>query len=329
MFFRMISYDSVAKMFGLVIASLLPLLVAAQGVYPSRPIRLIVPYPPGAGTDIVARTVGPKLGEALGQPVIVENRGGAAGVIGTDLVAKAAPDGHTLGLITGSFAMSPSLVKLPYDPIKDFTPLGTLASVQNILLVHPSLPVRNVQELIRLIRARPGQLTYATSGTGGVGHLAMELVRIKVPGLSLVHVPYKGNAPALTDLIGGHVTMMFVALPSAMPFISPSRVRALAVTSSRRSASVPDIPTMHEAGVLGYEYSSVFGLTLPAGTPGEIVARLSTELLRVLKLREIRERLTAAGTEPAGNRPEDYAAEIKADIAKWAQVVKAAGIKAE
>jgi tripartite-type tricarboxylate transporter receptor subunit TctC len=302
---------------------------AAQTAYPSRPIRLIVPFPAGAGTDIVARTVGQKLGEALGQPVIVENRGGAAGIVGTDMLAKSAPDGHTLGLITSSFAMSASLQKLPYDPIKDFIPLGTMASVQNILLVHPSLPVRNVQELIRLMRTRPGQLTYATSGTGGVGHLTMELLRLKVTGLDVVQVPYKGNAPAVTDLIGGHVTMMFVALPSAKPYLSPPRVRGLAVTSTRRSPAAPDIPTMQEAGVAGYDYNSAFGLALPANTPKEIVARLSSELLRVLKLPEIRERLIAAGTEPAGNLPEEYAAAIKADLVKWAQVVKAAGIKAE
>jgi tripartite-type tricarboxylate transporter receptor subunit TctC len=301
----------------------------AQAPYPSKPIRLIVPYPPGAGTDIVARTVGPKLGELLGQQVIVENRGGAAGVIGTDLVAKSAPDGYTIGLITGSFAMTPALVKLPYDPIRDFTPLTTLATVQNVLLVHPSLPVRNVQELIRLVRARPGQLTYATSGTGGVGHLAMELMRMKVPGLTLVHVPYKGNAPALTDLVGGHVTMMFVALPSAKPFMSPPRVRALAVTGPRRSPAAADVPTMHEAGVTGYAYSSDFGLVLPGNAPREIVTRLSSELLRVLKMADVRERLAAAGTEPAGSSPEDYAALIRADLAKWTQVVKAAGIKPE
>ncbi len=300
-----------------------------QTTYPSRPIRLIVPFPAGAGTDIVARTVGQKLGEALGQPVVVENRGGAAGVVGTDMLAKSAPDGHTIGLLTSSFTMSAGLQKLPYDPVKDFTPLGTMASVQNILLVHPSLPARNVQELIRLIRARPGQLTYATSGTGGVGHMTMELLRLKVSGLDVVQVPYKGNAPAVTDLIGGHVTMMFVALPSAKPYLAPPRVRGLAVTSSRRSPTVPDIPTMQEAGVAGYDYNSAFGLALPANTPKEIVARLSGELLRILKLPDIRERLTAAGTEPAGNLPEEYAAAIKADLIKWAQVVKAAGIKAE
>ncbi len=323
-------HEHVSRLALLLVALLLPAVGNAQAPYPSKPLRVIVPYPPGAGTDIVARTVGPKLGELLGQQVIVENRGGAAGVIGTDLVAKSAPDGYTIGLITGSFAMTPSLVKLPYDPIRDFTPLTTLASVQNILLVHPSLPVRNVQELIRLIRARPGQLTYATSGTGGVGHLTMELMRMKVPGLTLVHVPYKGNAPALTDLVGGHVTMMFVALPSAKPFMSsPPRVRALAVTGPRRAAAAPEVPTMHEAGVTGYAYSSDFGLVLPGNAPREVVSRLSAELLRVLKMPDVRERLAAAGTEPAGNLPEEYAAMIKTDLAKWAQVIKAAGIKPE
>jgi tripartite-type tricarboxylate transporter receptor subunit TctC len=304
-------------------------LVHAQSAYPTKPIRLIVPYPPGAGTDMVGRTVGQKLAEALGQQVVVENRGGAAGVVGTDIVAKAAGDGYTIGLITGSFAMVPSLQKLPYDPIKDFTPLTTLATVPNILVVHPSLPARSVKELIALIRARPGQLTYATSGNGGVGHLAMELMRMKVPRLDIVHVAYKGNAQALTALLGGHVTMMFVALPSAKPYLAPPRVRALAVTSAKRSPAAPDVPSLHEAGVTGYDFSSEFGLVVPSRTPADIVARLNTEILRILKLPDVRERLAQQGAQPAGNAPEEYAAAIKADIDKWAQVIKAAGIRAE
>jgi len=303
-------------------------LAAAQG-YPNRPIRLIVPYPPGAGTDFVGRAVGQKLSEALGQPVLIENRGGAAGVVGTDAVAKSAPDGYTIGLITGSFAMVPSLQKLPYDPIKDFTPLTTLATVPNVLVVHPSLPAKSVQELIRLIRSRPGQLTFATSGNGGVGHLTMELMRMKVPKLDLVHVAYKGNSQALVGLLGGHVTMMFVALPSAKPYFSPPRLRALAVTSGKRSPAEPDVPTMHEAGVTGYDFSSEFGLTLPARTPADIVARLNTELVRILKLPDLRERLATQGAEAVGSTPEGYAAAIRSDITKWAQVIQTAGIKGE
>jgi len=301
----------------------------AQPAYPVKPIRLIVPYPPGAGTDIIARTVGQKLGEALGQQIVVDNRGGGGGVIGADAVAKAAPDGYTMGLVTSTFAMTPTLQKPPYDPVRDFTPLILLAAVPNILVIHPALPAHSLQELIALARARPGELSYATSGTGTVSHLLTEWLRSMVGGMQLVHVPYKGNSQALTDLLGGHVSIMFSALPSAMPYLANNRVRPIAITSRNRSPAVPQVPTFIESGVPDFQFSSEFGLLMPARTPREIIVRLNRELAKILRLPDVRERLAAQGAEPVGNTPEEYAASIKADLARWAKVVATAGIRAD
>jgi tripartite-type tricarboxylate transporter receptor subunit TctC len=301
----------------------------AQGAYPTRPIRLIVPYPPGAGTDIIARTVGQKLGEILGQQIVVDNRGGGGGVIGADAGAKAPPDGYTMVLVTSTFAMTPALQKPPYDPIRDFTPLVLLAAVPNILVINPSLPAHTLQELIALMRARPGELTYATSGTGTVSHLLTEWLRSMVGGVQIVHVPYKGNAQALTDLLGGHVSMMFSALPSAMPHLATNRVRPIAITSRTRSAAVPQVPTFIESGLPDFQFSSEFGLLMPARAPREIVARLNREIVRILRMPDVRERLAAQGAEPVGNTPEEYAVSIKEDLARWAKVVATAGIRAD
>ena len=301
----------------------------AQTGYPNRPIRLIVPYPPGAGTDIIARTVGQRLGETLGQQIVVDNRGGGGGVIGADAGAKAPPDGYTMVLVTSTFAMTPALQKPPYDPVRDFTPLILLAAVPNILVVHPALPAHSLQELLALARARPGELSYATSGTGTVSHLLTEWLRSLVGGIKLVHVPYKGNAQALTDLLGGHVSSMFSALPSAMPHLASGRVRPLAITSRARSAAVPQVPTFIEAGVPDFVFSSEFGLLLPARTPRDIVTLLNREIVKILRLPDVRERLAAQGAEPVGNTPEEYAASVKADLARWAKIVKTANIRAE
>src|SRR3954470_21478131 len=287
----------------------------AQG-YPAKPIRLIVPYPPGAGTDIIGRTVGQKLGEVLGQQVIVDNRGGGGGVIGADAAAKSPPDGYTMVLVTSTFAMTPALQKPPYDPVNDFTPLILLAAVPNILVIHPSLPARNVKELIALARAKPGELSYATSGNGTVSHLLTEWMSSLVGGLKLVHVPYKGNAQALTDLLGGHVSFMFSALPSAMPHLTAGRVRPIAITSKTRTAAVPQVPTFIESGVPDFVFSSEFGLLMPAGTPREIVTRLNGEIVKILRLPDVRERLATQGAEPVGNSPEEYGVLMKADIAR-------------
>jgi tripartite-type tricarboxylate transporter receptor subunit TctC len=299
----------------------------AQTGYPNRPIRLIVPYPPGAGTDIIARTVGQKLGEILGQQIVIDNHGGGGGVIGADAGAKAPPDGYTMVLVTSTFAMTPTLQKPPYDPVRDFTPLVLLAAVPNILVVNPSIPAANLQELIALARSR--ELSYATSGNGTVSHLLTEWLRSLVGGMQLTHVPYKGNAQALTDLLGGHVSIMFSALPSAIAHIGTNRVRPIAITSKARSAAVPQVPTFVEAGVPDFVFSSEFGLLLPARTPREIVTRLNREIVKILRLPDVRERLAGQGAEPVGNTPEEYAVLLKADLARWAKVVKAAGIRAD
>ena len=297
--------------------------------YPVKPIRLIVPYPPGAGTDIIGRTVGQKLGESLGQQVVVENRGGGDGMIGTDALAKSPPDGYAMVLVTSTFAMTPTLQKPPYDPVKDFAPLILLAAVPNILVVHPVLPARSLKELIALARARPGELTYATSGNGTVSHLLTEWLRSSVGSMQIVHIPYKGNAQGLTDLLGGHVSMLFSALPSAMPYLASNRVRPIAITSRNRSPAVPQVPTFLESGVANFEFSSEFGLLMPANTPREIITRLNGELAKILRLPDVRERLASQGAEPVGNTPEEYAASIKIDLARWAKVVAAAGIRAD
>ena len=303
--------------------------LCAQTGYPAKPIRLIVPYPPGAGTDIIARTVGQKLGEALGQQIVVDNRAGGGGVIGADAVAKSPPDGYTMGLVTSTFAMTPTLQKPPYDPVRDFTPLILLAAVPNILVINPALPAHSLQELIALARARPGELGYATSGNGTVSHLLTEWLSSTVGGIHLVHVPYKGNAQALTDLLGGHVSIMFSALPSAMPYLTGNRIRPIAITSRKRSAAVPQVPTFIESGLPDFEFSSEFGLLMPARTPREIIVRLNQELVRVLRMSDVRERLATQGAEPVGNTPEEYARSLKADLARWAKVVAATGIRAD
>jgi len=301
----------------------------AQTGFPNKPIRLVVPYPPGAGTDIIARTVGQKLGEALGQQIVVDNRGGGGGVIGADAVAKSPPDGYTMGLVTSTFAMTPTLQKPPYDPIRDFTPLILLATVPNILVIHPGLPAHTLQELIALARARPGEFGYATSGTGTVSHLLTEWLRGMVGGMPIMHVPYKGNSQALTDLLGGHVSIMFSALPSAMSFISGNKVRPIAITSRARSAAVPQVPTFVESGLPDFIFSSEFGLLMPARAPREIVMRLNGEIVKILRMPDVRERLAAQGAEAVGNSPAEYAALLKADLERWAKVVKTAGIRAD
>jgi len=303
-------------------------LVHAQA-YPTKPIRLIVPYPPGAGTDIIARTVGQKLGEVLGQQIVVDNRGGGGGVIGADAAAKSPPDGYTMVLVTSTFAMTPTLQKPPYDPVRDFTPLVLLAAVPNILVVNPSIQATTLQELIALARAKPNEISYATSGNGTVSHLLTEWLRSLVGGMQLVHVPYKGNAQALTDLLGGHVSIMFSALPSAIAHISSGRVRPIAITSKTRSPAVPQVPTFIESGVPDFVFSSEFGLLMPAGTPRDIVARLNREIVKILRLPDVRERLAGQGAEPVGNSPDEYAVLLKADLARWAKVVKTTGIRAD
>ncbi len=303
-------------------------LALAQGAasYPAKPIRLVVPFPAGGTTDILARAVAQKLSEAWGQQVIVDNRPGAGGNIGSDLVAKSAPDGYTLLMGTvGTHAINPSLyAKMPYDHVKDFAPVILVAGVPNVLVVNPSLPVHSVQELIAYAKANPGKLNFASSGNGTSIHLSGELFKT-MTGVQMTHIPYKGSAPALTDLVGGQVELMFDNLPSSLPFIKAGRLRALAVTSGTRAAALPDLPTLAESGLAGFEASSWFGVLAPAGTPRDIVAKLNGAIATWLASPEAREKLSSQGAIAAGGTPDAFARHIAAETVKWAKVVKASG----
>lgn len=301
--------------------------VHAQVAYPTKPLRIVVPFPPGGGVDLLARIVGGKVAETWGQPLIVDHRPGASATLGADLAAKSPPDGHTLVLVTTSFAMTPGLQKVPYDPVRDFTPLTLIAVVPNIIMVHPSLPAKNLKDLVALARAKPGQLTYASSGYASVPHLVMEMLRMSVPGLDLTHVPYKGNSQALTALLTGEIAIAGTALPSAMPYIVNARLKPIALTGAHRSNAVPQVPTLAESGAKGYEYASDFGLLLPARVPPEIVAKLHNEIARALKTPDVADKLATQGYEISGAGPEEYAAKIRADLAKWAKVIRAAKLR--
>lgn len=299
---------------------------ASAQAYPDKPIRMVVPFPAGGTTDILARAVAQKLSESLGQQMIVDNKPGAGGNIGAQEVARAAPDGYTLVMGTvGTHAINPSLYKkMPYDHVKDFAPVSLVASVPNLLVVHPSVPVNSVKELIAYVKANPGKLNFASSGNGTSIHLSGELFKT-MTGVQMTHVPYKGSAPAVTDLLGGQVQLMFDNMPSALPHAKGGKLKPLAVTSAKRFPGTPDIPTIAEAGVPGYEASSWFGVLAPAGTPKEIVNKLSTEIAKALKTPEMTKRLEEQGAQAVGSTPEEFAAHIKAETAKWAKVVKESG----
>ena len=314
------------------LALVLPFLhagAATAQTYPAKPIRLIVPQSAGGSTDQVARPLAQRMGEALGQTVIVDNRPGAGSTIGTDLVAKSTPDGHTLLAVAASFTMSPSLYRnLPFDPVRDFAPISLLSSLPNILVVHPSLPVKSVRELIAFAKARPGQLNFGSSGMATGTHMSMELLK-HLTGVEMVHVPYKGGAPSVTALMSGEVQVTFATISTALPHVKSGRLRALAVSTARRSPAAPEVPPLAEAGVKGYDYASWIGLLAPAKTPPGIVTRLNAEAVKALQTPEIKAILATEGSEPVGNSPEQFAAILKTEVARWAQVVKAAGIKAD
>ena len=303
--------------------------VAAAQSYPSKPVRVIVPFPPGAGVDITARIFTPRLAEALGQQFIVDNRGGAAGQIGAEMAARTAPDGYTLLFAPASIVISRTLYpKLTYDIEKDFDPITMVASAPFVLVVHPSLPVRNVRELIALAKAKPGMLFYASTGNGGTPHLATEIFRTQA-GISVVHVPYKGTPPAVTDLLGGQVQFMFSNTLSVLPHVHSGRLRALAIGSARRSAAAPQIPTVAESGMPGFEAITWFGMLAPAGTPKEIIVRLNDEMRKIGQMASIRTLLISQGADPLSTTPEEFRAYLKVEIVKWAKVVAAVGVKAE
>jgi tripartite-type tricarboxylate transporter receptor subunit TctC len=313
---------------GAFLAALAPATHGQSG-YPVKPVRLVSPSSAGGGSDIVARSLAPKLAERLGQQVIVENRPGAGTVIGSDYVAKAPPDGYTLLLGIATLATNPALLKkMPYDAVRDLAPISKVAASPNVLVVHPSVPVRSVKELIAFVSARPGQLSFASAGVGTNPHMAMELF-LSTTKLKMVHIPYKGSAPAITDLVGGHVAAMAATALTGIPQIRSGRLRGLGVSSAQRSASAPDLPTIAEAGVPGYEATQWYGVLAPAGTPPEIIKRLNAELVQILQLADVKSRFAADGAEPVGDSPEQFAQYIRSELTKWAKVARDAGIQPE
>ncbi len=302
--------------------------VSAQP-YPSKTIRVIVAFAPGGIADFAARSVSHRLSESLGVPVVVENRPGAGGITGAEVVAKSPPDGYTLLVTSISHTINPSVrKKLPFDAVRDFTPVTLITDAPNFLVVHPSLPVKSVKALIALARARPGEITYASSGTGTSTHLSGELLR-SLARIDIVHVPYKGGGPAVIDLVGGHVQMMFSTLPSVLQQVRAGKLRGLAVTGARRFPAAQEFPTMIEAGVAGFEVSGWSGMFAPAGAPREAVRRLAAEIGKILRAPELKERFFVQGAEPVGNTPEEFAAFVSSEIAKWRTVVEASGMQAD
>jgi tripartite-type tricarboxylate transporter receptor subunit TctC len=297
--------------------------------YPTKPIRMIVAVPPGGPADTLARLVAPRLTESFGQTVVIDNRPGANGIIAYETTARASPDGHTFVAAAAGVVINASLYKsVPYDPIRDFAPITLGITVPNILIVHPSVAAHSVKELIALAKSKPGTIAFASAGSGTSGHLALELFRMNA-GIDVTHVPYKGGGPALTEVLAGQVQALFSIALSAMPQIRAGRVRALAITSAKRSPVAPELPTVAEAALPGFEVIGWFGWLAPAATPRPIVERLHTEIVRVLKLPDVRERLLSQSTEPVGNTPQEFAAFIKAEHAKWAKVIRAANIRVE
>jgi tripartite-type tricarboxylate transporter receptor subunit TctC len=312
------------------VALLATTVAAAAQDYPSRPITLIVPYSAGGGNDLMARTAAEKMSKALGQQIVIENRGGAGGSIATRQVAKADPDGYTLGLGgTGTLAIDPTLYpNVGYDPRKDFSAVGLIATSGLVICVHPSLPAHSIPELIALAKQEPGKLNYASAGTGSGIHLGTEYFA-SMAGIKLTHIPYKGSAPALTDLVGGHVAIYFSSLPPAVALVKEGKVRALAVTGAKRSPILPDVPTVAEAALPGYEAVLHYGIVAPAGTPRAIIEKLSTALRAAVMSDDLRSRLADDGAEPLPSTPEEYAADIDREETKWSAIVKTSGAKAE
>lgn len=302
----------------------------AMDAYPSRPVRYVVPAPPGGAPDTLARQTGQKLAEALGQAVVIDNRAGGNGIIGSEIAARAVPDGHTIVMgYAGPFSINPALYdKLPYDPIKDFVPLALIATGQNVLVVHPTVPARTVKELIALAKAKPGQLNFASGGTGQSSHLSMELL-LSMAGIRMVHVPYKGAGPAMADVLAGHVLLQFLAMPPAIPQIKAGKLVALGVTGTRRAVSLPEVPTIAESGLPGYEVLTWYGAFAPARTPRPIVARLSRELATALQSRDMQEQLQKQGLDAGNLTPADFGRYVEGEVRKWRKVVSDAKLKIE
>jgi tripartite-type tricarboxylate transporter receptor subunit TctC len=314
----------------LLLAVLLCCSTAALAQFPAKPIHLIVPFPPGGGNDTVARAIAQQIGPELGQPVVVDNRPGAGGSVGAELAAKAPPDGYTLFLAgVGSHVVNPNLhAKLLYDPVKDFAPITLIASAPSVLVVNPSVPAQTIAEFTAYARANPGKLNYASNGNGSAAQLAAAMYE-SMAGVKMVHVPYKGIAPALTDLLGGEVQLMFGTVVALVPHIQAGRLRALAVTGKKRSALLPNVPTLRESGLPEYEAGSWYGIMAPAGTPRPVIDQLHAEVVKALKQPEVAKRLAAEGAEVIGSTPEEFGAHLRSELARVGSVVRAAGIQIE
>ena len=302
---------------------------AQSGGYPDKPIRLVVPYPPGGGTDVIARIVQDRLRAALGQSIVIENRGGAGGSIGTEVVARSAPDGYTVLFTLSSHTINPAIFsKLTFDTARDFEPIGTVCSLPQILVANPQFPANTVEQLLAMAKEKPGSLAYASVGNGSPGHLAGEMMKIRT-GTQLTHIPYRGGGPAVTDVVSGQVPLLWVSIPAAAQFVKQKQLKALAVSTLKRSAAFPDVPTMQESGIPDFEVDSWYAMFVPAKTPRAIVDRLNAALNTVLKEPEIRDKLLAQGSEAVGGTPEQLGAVVNFELPKWAKLVKDAGIKAD
>jgi len=314
------------SMLALLMFALWPVAVFAQS-YPVKPIRFIVPFPPGGGNDTLARLIGQKLTAATGQQVIIDNRPGAGGAIGAEVAAKSAPDGYTIFLAgVATHGINPNLrKKLPYDPIRDFDAVSLIASAPLLVVVHPSLPVTSVKQLIALAKKEPGKINYASNGAGGSSHMAVELFKM-MTGTNLVHIPYKGLSPALTELLSGEVQLMFSSAVAMLPQVKSGKLRAIAMTGAKRSPAIPDIPTVAEAGVPGYETGSWYGIVAPAGTPKAAIDRLSKEVIAIVHSPDITKRLNDEAVIPVGSTPAEFTAHIKKELARWAKVIKQSGM---
>lgn len=301
----------------------------AQANWPDKPIKFVVPYPPGGGTDVIARIVQQKLQEALGQPVIIENRGGAAGVIGTEVVAKAQPDGYTVLFTLSSHTINPAIYpKLSFDTVNDFEPVGIVASLPQILVANPQFPANTVAELTAMAKAKPGALQFASVGNGSPGHLAGELYKLST-GTKMIHVPYKGGGPAVTDVLGGQVPLLWVSIPAAAQHVKSGKLKAIAVSTLKRSAAFPNVPTMQEAGVADFNVDSWYAMFVPAKTPKPVIQKLNAALNRVLKDPDIQQKLLAQGSEGVGGTPEQLGTIVKDELVKWAKLAKEAQVKVD
>jgi len=308
-------------------AALVPQAAGAQP-YPARPIRWIVPVPPGATTDILSRLIGAKMAEAWGEQVVVDNRSGGAFVIGTEIVAKSNPDGHTIGIFLTPHVVNPSVMKLPYDTVKDFQPVTLVAIVPGVMVTHPNVPVASIRDVVALAKAKPGQLNYGSPGAMTSGHLSMELLNL-MAGIKITHVPYKGGAPAIVDLLGGQIQFVILGPPTVMAHLKAGRLKAIATTAAKRSPGLPNTPTFAESGLPGYDTYEWYGMFAPAGIPRPVLAKLNGEINRIITLPDVRERMLGLGAIPSGNSPEEFTAFVKGEMARWGKVAQQVGLRPE